>query len=217
MSIPQGLTLFVVDTESDADPVLVESGAPLYYSWGGADGSLLVNIGGQVKLFQQLPLDSSSLPLSTGRGFRVPAFSGNGTELAYTNLADGAEALLVAPVSSPNDGVPVLDVGPFSAFMWSPDGTQLAVADQDEANSLAFERLRVVSADGKQVRTITSESLLAFYWSPDGNRIAWVGLAPGGEIVRVDSGCCGAGRGGRDALAVPVPPLAKRFYHAEFL
>ena len=70
----------------------------------------------------------------------------------------------------------VADVGGFSAFLWSPTGDELAVADQSRANSPAFERLQIVSVGSGNVTIVTEESLLAFYWSPDGRRMAWVGL-----------------------------------------
>ena len=70
----------------------------------------------------------------------------------------------------------VAEVGAFSAFMWSPDGVSLVVADQAAGNAVAFERMRLISADGSTESTITEESLLAFYWSPDSSRVAWVGL-----------------------------------------
>jgi Tol biopolymer transport system component len=72
-------------------------------------------------------------------------------------------------------------LGAFSAFMWSPDGSQLAVADQEDPNSIIFERLRIISADGSSVRTIAEGPLLAFYWSPNGERIAWVALNRKGQ------------------------------------
>ena len=81
---------------------------------------------------------------------------------------------------------PVLEVGPFSAFLWSPDGTRLAVADRVDPGGPTFQRLRVVTIKDPgpekqvdpQVETIVAEELLAFYWSPDGQHLAWVALDP---------------------------------------
>lgn len=171
-----GLTLFVVDTESNGEPVAVETGAPLYYSWAGDSNSLLLHIGPEVKLVRGLPGGPSGQVLATARGFRVPAFSQNGSRIAYTGQAGSGEALFVAEAGNLDSARQVMPVGAFSAFMWSPDGSQLAVADQEDPTSIIFERLRIISDDGDSVRTLAEGPLLAFYWSPNGERIAWVAL-----------------------------------------
>jgi TolB protein len=175
-SAPNGLDLLVVDTESSGDPIAIERGAPLYYSWAGDGSSLLVHIGEEVKLFRELSDHAAGEPLATARGFRVPAFSSHGRRVAYAVHGDSGDFLSVAEAHDVNNARLVLDLGAFSAFMWSPDGSRLAVADQQGANSVVFERLRIVSADGESVRTVTEEPVLAFYWSPNGERIAWVAL-----------------------------------------
>jgi Tol biopolymer transport system component len=170
------LTLFVMDTESNSEPVAVESGAPLYYSWAGDSNSLLIHIGPEVKLVRELSGGSSGQVLATARGFRVPAFSRDGSQIAYIGQAGPEEALFVAETGNVDSARQVMELGAFSAFMWSPDGTQLAVADQEDPNSIIFERLRIISADGSSVRTVAEGPMLAFYWSPNGERIAWVAL-----------------------------------------
>lgn len=175
-STPNGLTLFVTDTETDNPQIAVERGAPLYYSWSGDGNSIAVHIGEEVKLFRELTDPVSGELLATARGFRVPAFSPDGQWLAYVNQTESGSALFVVQVDDLAHPTRLTNVGAFSAFMWSPTGEELAVADQPDSNTVAFERLRVVSAGSGEERTVTEESLLAFYWSPDGRRIAWVGL-----------------------------------------
>ena len=83
----------------------------------------------------------------------------------------------MAGFDAPEDGKTLLDVGPLSAFAWSPDGTEIAVADQQNPRTPVFQRLLVVSAnDGSQVRVIRDEPVLSFFWSPQGGRIAWVAV-----------------------------------------
>jgi TolB protein len=175
-SAANGLDLLVVDTVSGGDPIVIERGAPLYYSWAGDGSSLLVHIGEEVKLFRELSDHVAGEPLATARGFRVPAFSSDGRRVAYAVHGDSGESLSVAEAHDVDNARQVLDLGAFSAFMWSPDGSELAVADQQSPNSVVFERLRIVAADGESVRTITEDPVLAFYWSPNGERIAWVAL-----------------------------------------
>lgn len=175
-STPNGLTLSVTDTETDNPHIGVERGAPLYYSWSGDGNSLAVHIGEEIKLFRTLSEPVSGEVLSTARGFRVPAFSPDGQWLAYVNQTEAGSALFVVRVDDLDHPTQLTEVGAFSAFMWSPTGEELAVADQPDSNTVAFERLRVVSAGSGEESTVAEETLLAFYWSPDGRRIAWVSL-----------------------------------------
>jgi TolB protein len=175
-STPDGLSLFIVNTESDSRPVVIERGAPLYYSCAGDGNSLTAHIGEEVKLYRELSDHASGEVLATTLGFRVPAFSSDSQRLAYAVQTVSGGSLMVAQVDDLDGAQQVLDLGASSAFIWSPDGRELAVADQGDASSVVFERLRVVSADGSSVRTITQDPFLAFYWSPNGEQIAWVGL-----------------------------------------
>ena len=51
-STPQGLTLFIDDPVDSAQPVAVETGAPLYFQWVADSSSLLVHIGADLKLVE---------------------------------------------------------------------------------------------------------------------------------------------------------------------
>ena len=175
-STPQGLTLFVDDAEADGDPVAVERGAPLYFSWSGFSNSLVLHAGRDVKLLQR-PFDAASVTLlAEGGGFRAPAFSPDGRRLAYSVGTEAGTSLLIAPGYDVESTRTLAELGVFSAFMWSPDGSRLAVAEQPDAASFLFQSLRVLSADGSEVHTVAQEPLLAFYWSPQGDKIAWVSV-----------------------------------------
>ena len=174
-STRQGLGLFVVDTQDGGPPVLVENGAPLYYSWSGEGGSLLVHVGEDLKLFRGASGYLHSEVLTASRGYRVPAFSPDGQWLAYVGQTDSGNQLFVADVNNLGNPAALIEVNDFSAFMWSPTGDELAVGDQT-GRAVGFDRLRVVSASGGGVNSVTDESSIAFYWSPNGRRLAWVGL-----------------------------------------
>jgi len=64
--------------------------------------------------------------------------------------------------------------------MWSPDGTQLAVADQSNPRVPLFDRLMLVPLDGGPITTLTSNAgsseVWAFFWSPAGDKLAWVSV-----------------------------------------
>ena len=183
----QGLTLFVVNPDTAEGAVALERGAPLYFSWGGNGQSLIVHSREAVKLLQK-PFDpAGALLLVNSLGFRTPALSPDGRRWALVS-GDGSgtessgESGGAVSVGDGEDlavgraGRPILDTGPLVAFMWSPDGRTLAVADNPDPQGRIFRRLRLVDADGGNPRTLVEDSLLAFYWSPNGERLAWVGV-----------------------------------------
>ena len=188
----RGLTLFVSSVVSpivsNEAPITVETGAPLYFSWANDSRGLLLHSGPEIKLVPSLADAESSLLLGSDDGFRVPAYSPagplGGQRLAYVIHNEDGGLLMVAISGALEQAQPVLEVGPFSAFLWSPDGTRLAVADRLDPGGPTFQRLRVVSIKetggetqvDPQVETTAEEELLAFYWSPDGQRLAWVAL-----------------------------------------
>ena len=180
----RGLTLLVEGTHNPTVPVEVDTNAPLYFHWAPDGESMVLHAGDAIKLVRK-PFDTSTPQLiARSQGFRVPALSPDGTLVAYTvdepreeGRASGYE-FLIGQAGTPHQARRVLQVGSISAFLWSPDGSELAVADRQDLSTPFFERLRVVSADGATVRTIAEEQILAFYWSPAGDKVAWVGLAP---------------------------------------
>ena len=179
-----GLNLIVKDTQKPTVPVIVESNSPLYFHWAPDGEAMVVHAGDAVKLVRK-PFDTSAPQLlARSQAFRVPALSPDGTEVAYImgEPGDGEGVtvyeLLIGQAGIRHEARRVLPVGGGSAFLWSPDGSELAVADSQVLDPPFFERLRVVSADGATVRTIAEEQVIAFYWSPAGDKIAWVSLLP---------------------------------------
>jgi Tol biopolymer transport system component len=175
---PDGLALVVGDTHGGTAAQVVQTGAPLYFQWSSDAQSIVVHVGEEMKLLKS-PLGTEARVLVTDAvGFRAPALAHDGIHLAYTRETAGGAALFIGTTDGSSPERRLLDLGPISAFLWSPDGKELAVADQQGAGTPVFQRLRVVSSDGDAVRTITEEAIVAFFWSPSGENIAWVGLKP---------------------------------------
>ena len=172
---PQGQTLFVKDTLDQAEAVAMETGAPLYFHWAADSGSLLIHENTNVKLAAKPFGTVTPTLVVTNSIFRPPALSPDGQQFAYAQATEAGGSAIVAPVSDPDNGVEVLSVGARVAFTWSPNGEELAVADQEERGDI-YQRLRVVSPGAELVRTISEGQILGFYWSPQGDQIAWVDL-----------------------------------------
>ena len=180
----RSLKLLVEDTHNPTVPVEVDTSVPLFFQWAPDGESMVVHAGDAIQLLRK-PFDTSTpLLVARSQGFRVPALSPDGTLVAYTMddpREEGQAAeyeFLIGRADTPHQARPVLQVGSSSAFLWSPDGSELAVGDRPDLTSPFLERLRVVSADGATVHTIVEEQIIAFYWSPAGDKIAWVSLVP---------------------------------------
>ena len=66
--------------------------------------------------------------------------------------------------------------------MWSPDGTQLAIANQSNPGTPLYDQLMLVPLDGSPAINLTSgnnpSEVWAFFWSPKGDKLAWVAVNP---------------------------------------
>ena len=175
-STPDGLTLYVGDTETATEPSGVETGAPLYFQWAGNSNSILVHVGGELKLVTRPFGVSSQSLLPADLGFRAPALSPDGKRMGYVGSAESVGFLMVGASDAKQGAHRALEVGIRAAFAWSPKGGQLAVADQDNPRAPTFQRLRVVAEDGSEERTLAEGHIMAFYWSPSGDQLAWVTL-----------------------------------------
>ena len=75
------------------------------------------------------------------------------------------------------------EVGANAAFLWSGDGSHLAVADEVRpvlyGNTVLFvyRQLRVLDAEGFEATIELNENIVAFFWSPDSSKIAYATLS----------------------------------------
>ncbi len=183
-STPDGLSLFVWDGIPGSSVNLVDRGAPLYYQWSPDGQAMAVHLGPEI-IWAKTPGKTSAEGGSresfrSPGNFRALAISPDGQSLAYVDEADDGMGLYVSSINDLNHGKKIITVGATSAFMWSPDGTQFAVADQSDARTPLFDRLMLVPVDGGPVTTLTtgndSSDVWSFFWSPSGDKLAWVAV-----------------------------------------
>ena len=172
-----GLALFVSPLVDPDRLTTVISGAPLYLAWGTDSRVLLVHAGEALLLSDlDTPSRPNLLPPQSS-SFRVPAWSPDGSRMAYIDQTPkGNNALFLADADGEN-GQPLTGVGPDGAFLWSPDQARIAFTDTSDA-SPPYRGLKVVDTVKEEVRSLTDESVLAFFWSPDGTQIAYVAHDP---------------------------------------
>ncbi len=183
---PEGLSLYVIEADP-ADGEVVSSagmpvvrGAPLYFDWSPDSRSLAVH-SGQELMVLSLNDEGTSFsvrPIARSRSFRTPAWSPDGTTLAWSAPGGDSEAVWLGKPGEANyPPLRLAEVEGACAFLWSSDGRVIAVADRQDEGSPAYRRLRLVAADGSTERTIREDDwVLGFFWEPDGQRLAWVAL-----------------------------------------
>ena len=173
---PDGLSLFVWDGTPGKPAGVVESGAPLYYQWSNDAEAMALHVGADITLLRPPTEGGARRTFQSSTGFRVPAISPDGASLAYVAETDGGMGLYVAPIDDLSQARKIIDVGVLSAFLWSPDGTQLAVGDQSSPRTPFFDRLMLVPVGDGPVTTLSSGEVWAFFWAPSGDKLAWVSV-----------------------------------------
>jgi TolB protein len=106
-------------------------------------------------------------------GENEPAWSSDGTLIAYSILGDAGLDIWVTAVSEGEARAVTSGAGDEHGPTWSPDGRNLAFANGDSV-------IEVVNLDGSGRHRITDGSASDFdpAWSPDGARIAYAHDAP---------------------------------------
>ena len=146
---------------------------------------MALHAGREIKIVRRPFGTSSPQLIDRSLGFRAPALSPDVTQVAYTVPTEDWFSLVIGDSGEAHSHRRLLEVGLASAFMWSPDGSELAVADQQSLGTPFFERLIAVPADGGPVRTIAEDQILAFYWAPSGDKIAWIALDPEARVFEL--------------------------------
>ncbi|MCL0053394.1 hypothetical protein M1N45_00140 [Dehalococcoidia bacterium] len=179
-STKEGLSLFRWDGMPGNQAEAIFSGGPLYYQWTKDASGMVLHIGPDLIWAKPLAEGNARQFIQSAGNFRVPAISPDGNSVAYVDQTEAGMGLYIARASDLGQTRRILDVGSPAAFMWSPDGTQIAVADQSVLRAPVYDRLMLAPVEGGQVTTLvsgpSSSEVWAFFWSPAGDRLAWVSV-----------------------------------------
>ncbi|MCZ6535617.1 MAG: hypothetical protein V3U95_01835 [Dehalococcoidia bacterium] len=171
---PGGLTLFV--HALNQDNTTISSEGPLYFKWAQDNRSLLIHARDTL-LTVTVPFGNKPLELAPMNPiFRAPDLSSNGRQAVYISNVVQGYGLLVGDPGAAGEFQQLESVGGNAALLWSPTGDSIAVADSESPDDLVHNRLRIISSDGSESRTLVEEPLAAFFWSPNGEKIAYVAV-----------------------------------------
>ncbi len=167
-------------------PVIPQGGAA-YFAYGSYVGDVRRQTGGDIYVARADGTDVRQL--TSGPGIESsPAFSPDGTRIAYRVLEGGTDSVVV--MDAGGGSTTTLASSPASVLYcprggltWSPDGQSLIFPTIPMCDG-RFE-LFIVSTDGSSPATrLLAPDLEGLYadWSPDGSRLAFQGRDASGDI-----------------------------------
>ena len=173
-STPTALTLFV--HTGAVQNTTVSNEGPLYFKWAGDSGSMLIHSRDQL-LSYAVPFDKPPVELAPMDPiYRAPDLSRDGRHAAYISSVEQGSSLLVGDPNGAGQFRELTPVDGYGALLWSPTEDVIAVADSSVQGAPGHGRLRLISPDGSEPRTLVEEPLVSFFWSPNGKLIAYVAI-----------------------------------------
>ncbi len=188
-----GLTLLMDDTSDSVDAQPVLGDGPLWMSWSPDSQKLLVHRG--INHFLVSPLDGNEvtdLGMHSG-GYRVPAWEPSGSSITLASEEDQGGVTLYSGELSGNQlgqQEPITEVSPIPMFLWSPDGSFLAVSSSSrvllyQGMSLFVSRqLVLIPKEGVSPEIEIQENVVAYFWSPDSAKLAYAVLSETPGVLR---------------------------------
>jgi dipeptidyl aminopeptidase/acylaminoacyl peptidase len=165
------------------DRTVLDAGSPYYWSWAPDGRAMIVHAGGSTASVPQhlAFLDTASPEVveraveATPSAFQAPAWSPDGSRIAFARVADGENQIIVTDGTGENPRT----VGTFTektAFAWSSDSSRLAYIDGEQAlDAGTVGPLHVVDLETSE-ELVEDGNIIAFFWSPGGEELAYFTL-----------------------------------------
>jgi Tol biopolymer transport system component len=184
-SAPRGLTLYLDDVTDKEVADVVLRNAPLYASWSPDSNYILVHGGVDHFLVDGETGEFAGDFSRRSLGYRTPAWSpSDSSKVALLSQEEGEQNLYISDVESGRRTL-IDRISVNAAFLWSPDGDFLAVAESDLPEGVLFQSISIFSPSGDRMPVEVQGNIVAYFWSPDSSRLAYVLLTQTRGVVRL--------------------------------
>ncbi len=173
-SEPIGLMLFLDDLTDEQPGSVVVRNSPLYASWSSDSKSLMVHSGAAHVLVDSADRQKIVEKVVAADGYRTPAWWPlSNKKIALLQNKSSSSKLYIVDLDAA-DWTFVDDVEEHAAFIWSPDGTSLAVAKSRAREGLISPGITLYGPDGTRKAMSVEGNIQAFFWSPDSLKLAYL-------------------------------------------
>lgn len=184
-SVSDGLTLFLDDFSDDEDGTAIIRNSPLYASWSADSQHVMVHAGVDHVLVDAADGQTRADVVRQGVGYRAPAWWPlDSNKVALLQSESGNRNLYIADVGT-GEMAFLDEIEENAAFLWSPDGSALAVASSRVRDGLISPSISLYSPDGKKRQIVAEGNIRAFFWSPDSTKLAYLVLTRERNVLRV--------------------------------
>jgi TolB protein len=180
----QTIALNIARSDQPDSKQEVDSGSPFYWAWAPDSSQMFTHVGGtrsdssdaRLALLPFKGTDARrALEASPGQ-FQAPQWSSQGNILYSTQ--NGSEQTIALADASGKEITKLATYRGRASFTLAPDGTDIAyLLTEPETRIANYGPLRVVDSNGKNVRVVSQEPVLAFLWSPDATKLAYLTLS----------------------------------------
>ena len=180
----RGLTLFMDDPSSGDAPEYVLDRGPLWMSWLSDSTKLAVHRDEDHFVVSAEDVAQVFRTSFQSYAYRVPAWMPGLDEFnAVKEVAGPVFGLYSASASGIGAERLLARVGVNAAFLWSADGSRLAVADDvrpilyGSTVMFVYRQLKVLDSENLDATVQVNENIVAYFWAPNSSKIAYVTLA----------------------------------------
>ena len=172
---------------------LLASASPASATFPGGNARIAMQGANRIDTINASGGDRKTLvgPAMSGIFFSTPAWSPDGTKVAFSSNKDGSDSDIYVISAASGAITPLTTNGAEDDNpVWSPDGTKIAFQSTRDDVAAGRYQLYVMSADGAGQTNLSANVFDDQYpsWSPDGTRIAfaragniWVTSSAGGQ------------------------------------